>query len=186
MKLFSFYRPLPLRCMMIVVISFLIALLVGYNFAPELEDWGPKMVNFRDTLFVPVHAPLSERHPKLGKYVAHNTKVIALALCIGPVIFFYPLIRTVCLGGIIGAALWNLGSPWLWGRFLLPHSLVELPVSLYVDAVAMHGGLRWLAGGPEGRRGILKQELVANLKLLLLLMPLIVFAGLLEAYVTNR
>jgi len=172
---------------MVVMITFLVSLLVGYALAPEIgKDWGPDMLNFRETSFVPVPSPLSDRHQKFVKYLAHNTKVIALALCLGPVIFFYPLIRAGCLGGIIGVALWNLGSPSLWGRFLLPHSLVELPVTLYVDVIAMQGGLKWLAGGPEGRWNILKREWVANLKLFLLLIPLIILAAVLEAYVTNR
>jgi len=120
------------------------------------------------------------------RIAAHNHMTIALALCLGSTIFLFPLIKAALLGCIMGVAFWNLGSPWLWARFLLPHALVELPVIFYACAISMSSGLKWLAGGPEGRWCILKRELAANLKLFLLLIPLIIFAAFLEAYITNR
>jgi hypothetical protein len=43
----------------------------------------------------------------------------------------------------------------------------------------------WMAGGPRGRWNILQREWLANLKLFLLLIPLIIMAALLEACVTH-
>jgi len=190
MNLLGYYKPLPVRCAMFVVVTFLIALVVGYKFAPELsaEDSLIKLdlLNFRDKPFEQVHVPLSDQHQQFFKLAMHNTMTIALVLYLGTVVFFFPLFKDAVLGCLGGVALWNLGSPWLWGRFLFPHALVELPVIFYASAVSMSSGLKWLAGRPEGRWGILKRELVANLKLFLLLIPLIIFAALLEAYVTNR
>lgn len=190
MRLTRYFPPLPLRCILVVLVVFWVALMAGYNFGP---DFGTKdslvgldFVNYRDRPYVLTHVAMAEKHQKFLRFIAHNGMVCVVVLCLGPVIFFYPLIKASLLGFIIGVGLWNLGSPWLWGRFFLPHSLVELPVILYVDAIAMRSGLRWLAGGPEGRRSILRHELATNLKLFLLLIPLIIFAAYLEAYITCR
>ncbi len=181
-----YYRPLPVRCTMAVVAAFLVAFMVGYWFAPELDWLFGHHVNFRDVPYVPVHVPLSQQHRTLLTISTYNTLATAQILCLGTIIFVFSLLRVALVGCSLGVAFWSIGSPWLWGRFFLPHSLVELPVLFYACAISMSSGIKWLAGGPEGRWCILKREFVANLKLFLLLIPLIIFAALLEAYVTNR
>jgi len=190
MSLLRFYRPIPVRCMMVIVGVFLVAFVAGYRFAPQLgkKEWftGHPPVNFRDTPYVPIHTPLSEQHQAFLHIFTYNTLATAQILSFGTVIFLFSFFRIAMVGCPLGVAFWYLGSPWLWARFFLPHALVELPVLFYAGAISMNSGLRWLVGGPEGRWRILKRELAANLKLFLLLIPFVIFAALLEAYVTNR
>jgi uncharacterized membrane protein SpoIIM required for sporulation len=86
----------------------------------------------------------------------------------------------------LGASFWGVNSPLLCCKFFLPHSLIELSVLIYACAISLRSGLKCLIGGPEGRWNIFKCEFVANLKLFLLLIPFILLAALLEAYVTYR
>jgi len=190
MNLLSYYRPLPLRCTVVVVVTFMIGLGLGYHFAPEFSSEDSFIhidcVNYRDKPYTHELVSIRDQNKMFLSVASHNALLIALTLSLGSLVFFFPLIRSSVLGCVMGICLWSLGSPLLWWKFLLPHSLIELPVIAYVNAVGMKSGLRFVMGSPQGRSVILKHELKANMKLFALLLPFIIFAALLEAYVTRR
>lgn len=186
MNLLSFYRPLPLRCTVLVVITFIVTLIAGYRFPSELDWLFGHHANFRNEAYVPIHHTLSEQHHALLHIFACNTAATLQILSLGTFIFLFPCIRIALIGYSMGAAIWGINSPLLCCRFFLPHALVEMSVIIYACSISMNSGLKWLTGGPEGRWKILNREFMANLKLFLALLPFILLAVLFEAYVTYR
>jgi len=186
MKILSFYRSLPIRCTMVVLVTFVGSLIAGYNFPSELDWLFDRQVNFRTEAYVPVHLTLSMQHHAFLKIFTFNAAATLQLLCLGTIIFLFPWIRVALIGLSLGISFWSIGSPWLCCKFFLPHSLVELSVLIYACSISLSSGLKWLTGGPEGRWNIFKYEFGANLKLFLALIPLILIAALLEAYVTYR
>jgi len=186
MKILSFYRSLSIRCTMVVLVTFVGSLIAGYNFPSELDWLFDQHVNFRTEAYVPVHLTLSMQHHAFLKIFTFNAAATLQLLCLGTIVFLFPWIRIALIGLSMGISFWSIGSPWLCCKFFLPHSLVELSVLIYACSISLSSGLKWLTGGPEGRWNIFKYEFGANLKLFLALIPLILIAALLEAYVTYR
>jgi len=186
MKMLSFYRPLAPRCTMVVLVTFVGAVIAGYNFPSELDWLFDHHVNFRSQAYEPVHPTLSMQHYAFFKIFTFNTAATLQVLSLGTIVFLFPCIRVALIGLSLGISFWSIGSPWLCCKFFLPHSLVELSVLIYACSISLSSGLKWLTGGPEGRWDIFKREFVANLKLFMLLIPFILLAALLEAYVTYR
>lgn len=171
---------------MVVLVTFVGSLIAGYNFPSELDWLFDRQVNFRTEAYVPVHLTLSMQHHAFLKIFTFNAAATLQLLCLGTIIFLFPWIRIALIGLSLGISFWSIGSPWLCCKFFLPHSLVELSVLIYACSISLGSGLKWLTGGPEGRWNIFKYEFGANLKLFLALIPLILIAALLEAYVTYR
>jgi len=186
MNLLSFYRPLPLRCTMVVLVTFTVSFIAGYHFAPELNGLFDNPINFRTEAFVPVPPTLSMQHHAFLHIFTYNAAATLQILGVGTIIFLFSWIRITAIGLSLGISFWSIGSPWLCCKFFLPHALVEMSVTIYACSISMSSGLKSLTGGPGGRWNILKREFVANLKLFLLLIPFILLAALLEAYVTYR
>jgi len=185
MKLLSFYRPLPLRCTVIVVVTFIAALIAGYRFPSEMDWLFGQHPNFRNEAYAPIHHSLSEQHHAFFHIFAYNTAATLQILSLGTFIFLFPCIRIALIGCSMGAAFWAL-THLCYAVGFFSHALVEMSVIIYACSISMRSGLRWLTGGPEGRWKIFKREFVANLKLFLALIPFILLAALLEAYITYR
>lgn len=171
---------------MVVLVTFMVALISGYNFPSELDWLFGHRVNFRTEAYVPVHLTLAMQHHAFMKVFILNSGATLQILCLGTVVFLFPWIRISAIGYSLGASFWGINSPLLCCKFFLPHALVELSVLIYASSISLSSGLKWLNGGREGRWNILKREFVANLKLFLLLIPFILLAALLEAYVAYR
>jgi uncharacterized membrane protein SpoIIM required for sporulation len=171
---------------MVVLVTFMVALISGYNFPSELDWLFGHRINFRTEAYVPAHPTLSMQHRAFLKIFTFNTAATLQILVLGTIVFLFPWIRISAIGYSLGASFWGVNSPLLCCKFFLPHSLIELPVLIYACAISLSSGLKWLTGGAEGRWNIFKREFVTNLKLFLLLIPFILLAALLEAYVTYR
>ena len=190
-KIISYVRPVSTTHISITVAAFAASCLLGFYFAPELgrsDWWGQKVrvLNFRDKPYVKKSLTLSEQHHKFIEYALHNSRVFAIMVIAGTICFLLPVFQISVLGFIFGVAFWNLGSPWLYPRLFLPHGLIELPLRVYVNALVMGSGWKWLFSGSGKRWRTLKEELMANLRVMPVILSLIVLAALLEAYVTSR
>jgi len=91
-----------------------------------------------------------------------------------------PLARAASGFGLAGAA-----------ATLLPHGVIEIPVFVFARALALRAGLAWFWRIPGyGRWGSVKREARDFRRMLLVIVPLLLVAGLLEAgpaeYVRNR
>lgn len=190
-KSVSLFRPVSIQHLVIILGMFAATFLVGFEIAPKLahsEWWVQKVrvVNFRDTPYVKTTLTWSEQHDRFVKIALHNSKIFAVLMIAGTTCFLLPVIEIAALGFVVGVACWNLGSPWLYPRFFLPHALLELPLFIYVRAVVLGSGWKWLVSGSGRRWRTLKEELTANLRMIPVLLPLVVLAAFLEAYVTSR
>lgn len=180
------------RSLCAVVAFFVCSIAAGFLFAPEFT--GKDFLGRGTIVSVPrgdfpsgVGPGIKERHEKFREFIFINSQVALITLVLGTACFAYPAIKISIFGFIIGVLSWHIGSVHLFMTLMLPHSLTEIPTVVYYCAVAQSSGWKWLTAGRGSRWTCFRKEFVSNLKLwVCVILPLVLFNAVLEAYVTNR
>ncbi|MEA2098170.1 MAG: stage II sporulation protein M, partial [Patescibacteria group bacterium] len=165
---------------------FVSGVLVGYSFVSdfpeetreiiermkELFASGEKMTDFQIFLFI----------------LENNITKLLLMLLLGIFAGIIPLFASFANGMILGIFARLISESLSWEFFLvgiLPHGVIEIPVLILATATGMRIGkvVLWRLFGGEA---VIKKELAKAFKFyIIVLVPLLILAAVIEAFITS-
>lgn len=174
-------HPYILFCSVIFVLSVFLGYSTAYNYPQEiqkiLEEIKEMWASFQEATSL-----------ELFIFIAfNNISKIALAIFLGIIFGIFPILFLFANGMVVGIFAYTVAEAILWQVFLigvLPHGVIEIPVLILGAASGVKlGGV--VFNKIFRKRGSLKKEFSLALKFFLrILLPLLILAAAIEAFVT--
>jgi stage II sporulation protein M len=123
----------------------------------------------------------------------HNARTLILSTLLGIISFgtmtILLLMLPVGIVGFLGAEVASAGTnPFLFlAVFVMPHGIFELPAAVLATAFGLRAGASFISGTCHGEAGGFVPALADWFKVFVLLtLPLLLFAAIVEAQITPR